>query len=140
MAITERVPVLAAPHPRLLRAYRETHYEAAGIAIRIGRRAPAIDALLRGLHSKQAGLITAWNPASRRLPDGVNRRRQLRLREHLRRTRFIAAHGHLRHWHEDKLLAAADPRRLALIARRFGQSAIVVVRAGRPARLLWNCH
>jgi hypothetical protein len=99
-----------------------------------------VDVLLRGLRSVQGGLITAWNPASRRLPDGVNRRRQLRLREHLRRTRFIPAHGHLRHWHEDMLLVAADPRRLAVIARRFGQSAIVALRVGQPARLLWNCH
>jgi hypothetical protein len=134
------VTLPATPHPRLLRAYRETHYEARGVTIRIGRRSRALDALLRELRSKQAGLITAWNPASRRLPGGVNRRRQLRLREHLRRMRFIPAQGYLRQWHEDKLLVAADPRRLAVIARRFGQSAIVTLRAGQSARLLWNCH
>jgi hypothetical protein len=132
--------IISEPHPKLLRAYRDTHYEAAGVAIRIGRRDPALDALLRELLGRQGGLMTAWNPASRRLPDGVNRRRQLRLREHLRRARCVPAHGHLRRWREDKLLVAADPRRLAVIARRFGQSAIVALRVGQPARLLWNCH
>ena len=34
-------------NPRLLRAYRATRYEAAGHAVFIGRRAAAIDALLR---------------------------------------------------------------------------------------------
>ncbi len=95
-----------------------------------------MDALLRALGGRQAGLITAWNPASRRLPEGVNRRRQRRLRDHLRRMRFIRAQGHLRHWHEDKLLVAVDPRRLAVIASRFGQSAIVVLRANQKARLV----
>jgi hypothetical protein len=95
-----------------------------------------VDALLRNLASRQGGLITAWNPASRRLPDGVNIRRQLRLREHVRRTRFIPAHGHLRRWHEDKLLVAADTRKLAVIARRFGQSAIVMLRTNQKAQLI----
>ncbi len=95
-----------------------------------------MDALLRHLGGKQGGLTTAWNPASRRLPLGVNRRRQHRLRDHLRRAPCIPAHGRLRHWHEDMLLVATDPRRLAVIASRFGQSAIVVLRANQKARLV----
>jgi hypothetical protein len=123
--------------PCLLRAYRETHYEAGGVAIRIGRRSAALDALLlRDLGSRRAGLITAWNPASRQLPAGVNRRRQRRLGDCLRRLRRIPAQGHLRRWREEMLLVAADPRVLATAGRRFGQSAIVVLLANRPARLL----
>jgi len=128
--------IISSLHPRLLRAYRATRYEACGIAVRIGRRSAAMDAVLRGLGSRCGGLITAWNPASRRLPDGVNRRRQRRLAECLRRTRCVGAQGHLRHWREEKLLAAADPRLLAVVGRRFGQSAIVVLQVNRPARLV----
>jgi hypothetical protein len=95
-----------------------------------------LDALLRSLGGTRGGLITAWNPASRRLSDGVNRRRQRRLIEHLRRSRCVPAHGGLRRWREEKLLVAADPRVLAKVARRFGQSAIVVLANRRRAKLV----
>jgi hypothetical protein len=90
---------------------------------------------LRDLGGRDGALITAWNPASRRLPQGVNRRRQRQLTERLRRHHGILAHGRLHRWHEDKLLVAADPRVLMVVARRFDQTAIVVLRAGQPARL-----
>jgi hypothetical protein len=121
---------------RLLRAYRDTRYEACGIALRIGLRCAPMDTMLRALGGRHGGFITAWNPASQRLPDAINRRRQNRLAGCLRRVRFVQAQGSLRRWREDHLLVAADPRLLAVLARRFGQHAIVVLRARQPARLL----
>ncbi len=125
----------SSPSPRLLRAWRDTLYEAAGIAIRIGRRSPAVDALLRDLGCRYGALLTAWNPASRRLPDGVNRRRQHRLAEWLRRMVSVPAKGTLLAWREEMVLVAADPRTLTVIARRFAQSAIVTLRTGQRARV-----
>jgi hypothetical protein len=122
--------------PRLLRIYRETRYEAGGIAVRIGRRSAAMDHLLRQLGSTRGGFITAWNPASRLLPEGINRRRQKRLVACLRRHPSRPALGSLRGWREEHLLVAADHRILAGIARRDGQNAIVLLRTGEPARLL----
>jgi hypothetical protein len=92
--------------------------------------------LLAALGGRHAGLLTAWNPRSRRLPDGVNHRRQRLLRDHLRRHLCIPAHGHLRDWQEQKLLVIADPRLLAAAARRFGQAGIVVLRHSQPAQLM----
>ena len=122
--------------PRLLRAYRATRYEAAGVAVRIGRRSAAMDAVLDRMGARVAGFITAWNPRSRRMPDGWNRRMQGRLAERLRRHACVPARGSLRRWHEDHLLAAADPGQLLRLARVFRQYGIVVVVRGRPARLL----
>jgi len=123
-------------HPRLRRAYLATRYEADGIPIRIGRRSACIDALLRALGSRQGVLITAWNPRSRRLPDGVNRRRQQRLAACLHILPTAPGNGGLRRWREDHLLVAADPRRLAVVGRRFRQRAVLIFRVGQPARLL----
>jgi len=122
--------------PRLLRSYRETAYVCCGVVVRIGRRSAATDALLRGMGTRHGGFVTAWNPRSRCLLDGVNRRRQCLLIEHLRRRRFIQAEGGLRGWREEMLLVAADPRFLAVLARRFSQSAIVVLRMNGRARLV----
>ena len=119
--------------PRLLRAYRLTRYQAAGCEIRVGRRVP--DALFERLGARGATLATAWNPGSRRMPDGWNRRMQQRLRQCLRRFTVIEAEGALRGWREAMLLVAGDPRPVARAAIRFRQRAVVFLRCGAAARL-----
>ena len=117
--------------PRLLRAFRATRYEAEGAVARIGRRSPAVDALLK----RPAAFITAWNPCSRAMPFGWNDRMQDRLRQ-LVRGRVIGRAG------TGPRLGGASPaggraaRALRVIARRFRQHAIVIVAPGRAARLL----
>ena len=113
---------------RLRAAYRATDYAAGAIAARIGRRVP-------GLDWRVAVFLTAWNPYSRRMPDGWNRRMQARLRARLRGRTVLAGTGTLRRWREEMLLVALDPVRAMVLARRFRQRGIVVVRRGQPARL-----
>ena len=120
---------------RLLAAYRRSRYEAAGAVARIGRRSAAVDALLARLGVREGGFVTAWNPFSRRLPDGWNRRMQARLEAAARRLPRAAGHGGHGRWREAHWLVGADPRRLLVLARRFRQAAIVTVARGRPARL-----
>lgn len=117
-------------------AYRRTAYEAADAVARIGSRSAAVDALLRRLGARQGGFVTAWNPYSRRMPEGWNARMQARLRAAARRLPAAEGEGRGRGWRERHLLLAGDPRRLAVLARRFRQNAIVLVRLGAPARLL----
>jgi Protein of unknown function (DUF3293) len=123
-------------HPALLHAYHQTGYQAAGIDIRIGRRCPAMDRLLVS-HGARAGVfITAYNPHSRRMPPGWNRRMQGRLRLALRRRLVLPARGSWRGWCEAHLLVFADPRPVQQLARRYRQYAIVIVRPGQPACLM----
>ena len=127
------------PSPALLRAYARTAYAAetpAGVVVaRIGRRSAAIDAALRALGSRQGAFVTAWNPLSRAMPEGWNRRMQGRLRAAARRRRWLEGCGVGRGWSERHLLLAGDPRPTWRLALRFRQAAIVVVRIGAPARL-----
>jgi hypothetical protein len=125
-------PVEALP-PRLARAYRLTCYQAAGLPIEIGRRAPA--PLLTRLGCRTAVLLTAWNPRSRRMPDDWNERMQRRLRQRLRRFRVIEATGAWRGWHEAMLLVAGPPAPLIVLAARFRQRAVVVLTRGGLVRL-----
>lgn len=121
---------------KLLRVYRLTRYEAGGAEVRIGRRAPALDRLLRRYRARWGVLVTAWNPLSRRKPDGWNRRMQQRLLARLRRDCTGVASGELGRWREEHVLVVGDPRRGLMLARRFRQRGIVVVSRGGEARLV----
>jgi hypothetical protein len=118
---------------RLLRAWWLTDYRIDGHAVRIGRHPPR--ALFVRLGTRRATLLTAWNPMSRRRPDGWNSRMQRRLRQHLRRLPFLEATGRLNRWFEPMLLVGGDPRRIGRIAARFRQLGVVVLQQGRAAQL-----
>ncbi len=123
--------------PLLIRAYRETRYEADGAVARIGRRSAAIDAVLTALGSREGAFLTGWNPGSRRYALGLNRRWMRALIRHVEpRLRYAPGQGGWRDWWEEHALLAADPRRCAVLARRYRQRAMVVVRLGQVARLV----
>jgi Protein of unknown function (DUF3293) len=121
----------------LRRAYRQTEYRAAGVAIRIGQRVPG--AVFDAVDARVAVLVTAWNPQSRRMPDDWNRRMQLRLRERLRRFVAMDAAGSLRRWHEAMLLVGGNPRPVIRLAALFRQRGVVILRRNQRAQLwlLW---
>jgi hypothetical protein len=121
--------------PALLKAYRKTCYEAAGIKIRISRRCAAMDRLLIAHGSQAAVFITAYNPLSRVMPLGWNQRMQTRLLQAVRRRPVLSARGSLRHWTEAHLLVFGNVRPMQRLARRYRQYAIVVVRLRQPPRL-----
>lgn len=101
--------------------------------MRIGRRVP--DVLFDRLNARVAVFLTAWNPLSRRMPDGWNDRMQVHLRRLLRRCLVIEAEGSLHRWREAMLLVAGDPRPLVRLAARFRQCAVVIIRRGHRVRL-----
>jgi hypothetical protein len=120
----------------LSRAYRRSRYSVAGLTLSVGRRSGALDGLLAGMGVRHAVLITAWNPASRRMPRNWNERMMAALRHRLGTTPALPASGAWHDWAEDHLLVIGDRRRLAVLARRFGQSAIIGLKIGQDVRLL----
>jgi hypothetical protein len=120
---------------RMLTAYRKTRYEAGGVEVRIGRRSPAMDSLLAAYNAREAAFITAYNPFSRIMPSGWNRRMQARLLQALRRRRSLPANGCWRHWSEAHLVVFGDVRPVCRLSRLFRQNAIVIVRRGQQAQL-----
>ena len=133
----------------LERAYVATAFvaDAPGgcIEIRIGRRHPDLDALLadNGVHAW--AFITAWNPASRLLPDAENAVRQRQLHDDLAALRLTSFPGRgvpdRNDWPSEASLlvlglAEDDARRIGL---KHGQNAIVIGACGAAARLVW-CH
>jgi hypothetical protein len=121
--------------PALLKAYRSTRYQVAEAVVRIGRRCPEIDGLLMAQRAREAAFITAYNPRSRRMPEGWNQRMQGRLLQMLGRGRVLPAQGSWRCWSEAHLVVFGDTRLAGRWARRFRQHAIVIVRLRQPARL-----
>jgi hypothetical protein len=126
--------------PRQRAAYLRTAYRAGTRAeARIGRRSSSVGAVLKKLRVRQGGFVTAQNPFSRPMPPGWNERALTRLRAAARRLPMVEGEGVFRRWRERHLLIGGDPRRLAVLARRFLQNAVVVVRIGAPARLKELC-
>ena len=119
----------------LAHAYRRSRYSVAGFGLTVGRRSGALDGLLSGMGAREAVLITAWNPRSRRMPPGWNARMQRRLRQAVRRYFILTASGGARGWTEDHLLVLMPAAQAVVLARRFNQNAIVMMRRGQPAYL-----
>lgn len=116
-------------------AYRASTYRAGDVVARVGRLSPSADAWLAAHGVRAGAVVTAWNPMSRRQPPGWNDRAQARLFQAARRWARAEGFSGTRHWQEHNLLLAADPRAVAVLARRFRQAAILVLRKGQPARL-----
>jgi hypothetical protein len=102
---------------------------------RIGRRSAAVDAVLTRMGTRSGVFVTAWNPNSRAMPAGWNRRVQRCLEARLRRYVRLPADGSLRRWHEAHLLVAGDPRPVLRLARVFRQHGVVLVVRHQAARL-----
>ncbi|WP_244460061.1 DUF3293 domain-containing protein [Roseomonas fluvialis] len=125
--------------PRLARGWRITDFAAAGAVVRVGRRSSELDRLLRRAGVRHGAFVGAWNPCSRRAPRWRNDAALARLRAVATR-RGIAHHDGAGcaarpAWSEDHLLLLGDWRRAMVLAHRFGQHAVVVVRLHDLARL-----
>ncbi|CAH0239022.1 DUF3293 domain-containing protein [Roseomonas sp. CECT 9278] len=133
----------------LRRAWRATLFEADGIVVPLARgarqvgawrgRHGAARALLVLLRVAEAAFVGAWNPHSRRRPRGWNQRRLDRLRAATRRLPRREGMGRAcrpRPWGEEHLLVGAPAARCVVLARRFRQDAILVIRRVGPPRLL----
>ena len=123
-------------HSALLHAYRMSRYQIDDVVVQVGQHCPAMDQLLQRNHARWGGIITAFNPFSRRMTRRWNERQQARLRQMVRRRIVYVGVGYWKSWIEFHLLVLGDPRMLRNLARRFRQNGIVIVRLRQPARLL----
>ncbi len=121
------------PTPAVLRSYRLSTYRAGPVVARVGR----VPRGMTGYGPRETlAMLSAANPGGRLMPEGWNRRAMRRLEQALRRVPHVAGEGRLGRWGEPLLLARLPARPAAILARRFRQNAIVVLRRDRPARLV----
>ncbi len=133
----------------LEQAYRATTYRVevpagSGIAIRVGDRHGALDALLAERAAASWMYVTAYNPGSVRRSDAENEEAQRRLVEDVTRGGAVAIYrgfsvGDDGAWPPEPSLLVLGPSRdeARAIGRRFGQLAVVCGERGGPAELLW---
>jgi hypothetical protein len=122
---------------QLSRAYRTSCYFVGAHAARIGQRASGLDALLRSWRVQEGVFIAASNPFSRRHPDGWNARRHAALRERLRGLPYVKGWGGAKRWWEAHCFIGISVSRGRKLARLFRQNAMVALRRGGKARLIW---
>jgi Protein of unknown function (DUF3293) len=120
-------------------AYRDTDYRVDDFPT--GPFAIRVDEPCAELADVEWAFVTACNPHSQQLNDAENDHRMTELQEYLSgRWKYYRGCGAGREgsWREPSLLIVGirEPDAVEL-ARRFGQSAIVVGRAGECARLVW---
>jgi hypothetical protein len=122
---------------QLSRAFRASCYFAGAHGARIGQRAPALDALLGSWRAQEGVFIAAGNPFSRRMPQGWNARRHAALRERLRGLQYVEGRGGAKRWWEAHYFIGISAARGRRLARLFRQKAMVALRRGGRARLIW---
>ena len=122
---------------QLSRAFRASCYFAGAHGARIGQRAPGLDALLRSWRAQEGVFIAAGNPFSRRMAEGWNARRHTALRERLRRLHYVEGRGGAKRWWEAHCFIGISAARGRRLARLFRQNAMVALRRGAKARLIW---
>jgi hypothetical protein len=122
---------------QLFRAYRASCYFAGAHAARIGQRAPGLDALLSAWRVPEGVFIAAGNPFSRRMPPGWNAKRHAALQERLRCLHYVEGKGGAKRWWEAHCFIGMSAARGKPLARLFRQNAMVALRRGAKARLIW---
>jgi hypothetical protein len=118
-------------------AYRRSVFRAGPVVARMGCRSASGDAWLAERGARQGAMLTAWNPMSRRHPPGWNERAQVRLRAAARRWPAAEGFSGTPGWQEHNLLLAGDARAMEVLARRFRQAALLMLRRGGVARVCW---
>ena len=122
---------------QLFRAYRASCYFAGAHAARIGQRAPGLDALLGSWRAAEGVFIAAGNPFSRRMAEGWNARRHAALCERFRGLHYVEGRGGAKRWWEAHYFIGICEARGRKLARLFRQNAMVALRRGAKARLIW---
>jgi hypothetical protein len=131
----------------LTAAYRATKFRiesgAKNIVVRIGKRSPAAEALIRRARASCGAYITAHNPGSHARDDRFNRQAQFALHVELAAAGYETYHGAGTgpdpSWApEPSLFVIGMSKSDAVkVAREYGQLAFVFIELGRPAELVW---
>lgn len=128
---------------RLTEAYLSTIYAVENFNVIIGQRYSAFEEWLSGHSIKSYAFITAWNPASRILPEPENIQRNKSLEADLQKVsgivlpaRHIALAGN---WPPEESLWAGSisDENAILLGRKYGQNAIVRWKEGGVPELWW---
>ncbi len=128
-------------------AYRSTRFVAIGggreHVVRVGERSFSVERLMAGHKAVTAAFITADNPYSwplGRMENG-NRRRRFRavLRQRGLKSVHGAGYGIDGRWppEESPLIFGLSEATAAGLGRAFRQNAVVFIRRGKPAQLIW---
>lgn len=133
--LVRRVPKAARGIKAQRRAWAATTYRAGTAEGRIGHRSPALEAVLRGWGLWRGSFVTAWNPWGRPAGPARNARLQARLEGETRGLPRLEGDCGAEGWSERTLFLGAHPARVAALARRYRQAAVVHVLRGRPLRL-----
>jgi hypothetical protein len=132
---------------RLEAVYRAASYivlaPVGPFTIRIDKKTPPLDDLLRQYGTQCWAFVTACNPASQPLTEEENQRREAALERTVREAGYRYVHGSgcddADHWPAEPslLILGITVEDAVTLGRRFGQNAILVGEMGAKAQLLW---
>ena len=132
----------------LHQAYLATTYRAetelGPVRVRIGQLASKLDRILELNEAREWLFITAWNPASKSLPDDENERRHRCLLSQIERLGLASYPGwgvpDEPNWAPEKslLVLGVDANIAGDLCARYGQNAVVMGLYGHRARLVYR--
>lgn len=128
-------------------AYRNTSYRVdhpdGGFGIRVGEQSDRLDALLATHGMNNWAYVTASNPRSEKLTNGINRLRNAALMAQVTQQGFVIYPGRgesdADDWvaEESVLILGMDAAAALQLGVQFGQHAVLVGHAGGRAELKW---
>ncbi len=126
--MTGILPVTA----RIKSNYKQSLYEAGFIRVKTGFYPLNIP---KSLRNKELVMFSAYNPGGRRKVDGWNRKMMEKLSLYLTNYYYVKGKGSLKQFSEPLFMVVMDLRKARVLARKFRQNAIVVLKYQRLSRL-----
>lgn len=114
--------------------YQKSLYQAGTVKVKINHYPKNIP---KHLKRKTLVMLSAYNPGGRLKAEGWNQRMMQQLKAFLSDYKWVEGKGTLHDVSEPLLMVAMDPRKAKVLARKFRQNAIVLIRDQRYARLVF---
>lgn len=114
--------------------YKKSLYKVGSIKIKIDHYPQNIPDILK---KKTLVLFSAYNPGGRLKAEGWNKRMMQNLRAYLKRYQYFEGAWSLRNVSEPLFMVVMPPAKAKVLARKFRQNAMVIVRDQRYSRLYY---
>lgn len=122
------------PTAKINVAYRQSIYQAGSVVSQIGHYPKGIP---RHLNKSILVMLSAYNPGGRLKPLGWNMRMMQKLEQYLYHYEYFTGTGSLKEISEPLFMVNILVSKAILLARKFRQNAIVVIRSQRRSALVF---
>ncbi|MDI2112294.1 DUF3293 domain-containing protein [Commensalibacter nepenthis] len=128
------MPNILPPTPAVNVAYKQSLYQAGSVMTRIDQYPEGIP---HKLHKSTLIMLSAYNPGGRLRPLGWNIKMMRRLEQEIKQYEYFMGKGSLKEVSEPLFMVVISLSKALVLARKFRQNAIVLIRYQRLSKLIF---